>query len=78
MDESGDGEGEAEEVRLPCRRAEPTYPGRAESGGACAVLLVSERGQVSALRRVKHRFVAAPEDWPYSSYRRDRAMGRDW
>lgn len=24
---------------------------------------------------VKHGFVAAPEDWPYSSYRRDRAPG---
>lgn len=25
---------------------------------------------------VKHGFVTRPEDWPYSSYHRDRAMGR--
>ena len=27
---------------------------------------------------VKHGLVERPEDWPYSSYLRDRAMGRDW
>lgn len=27
---------------------------------------------------VKHGLAARPEEWPYSSYRRNRAIGHDW